>query len=183
MKNSTIIVVLIAAMLLLSGAFAQQQAAPAPSSQPAAKTAPNPEFEKIKRLLGDWESKTPEGQVVPISFRLVSGGSAILVSSTEPKEGEMITVIHPDGKDLMATHYCSAKNQPRFVAVPSTDPNVVNFQFKDITNLASPDAPHMTGVAFTMVDATHHSEAWTWREGGKDQVFTFQLVRKAAAGK
>ncbi len=183
MKNSTIIGVLIAAMLLLSGAFAQPQAAPAPSSQPAAKTAPNPEFEKIKRLLGDWESKTPEGQVVPISFRLVSAGSAILVSSSEPSEGEMITMIHPDGKDLIATHYCSAKNQPRFVAVPSANPNVVSFQLKDITNLASPEAAHMTAAVFTIVDATHHTEAWTWREGGKDQVFTFQLVRKAAADK
>ncbi len=182
MKNLTILVLLVVA-LASSAAWAQQKDATAPASQPAVKAVPNPEFEKIKRLVGDWESKTPEGQVVPMSFRLVSGGSAILVSSADPKEGEMITVIHPDGKDLMATHYCSAKNQPRFVAVPSTDPNVVNFKLKDVTNLASPDAGHMTGATFTIVDATHHSETWTWSEGGKDQAVTFQLVRKAPAGK
>ncbi|MFB3815114.1 MAG: hypothetical protein ACE14L_13490 [Terriglobales bacterium] len=143
----------------------------------AAKQVANPEFEKIKGLVGDWQTKAPDGQVVPTSFRLVSGGSAILISSTEPKEGDMITVVHPDSKDVIATHYCSAKNQPRLVAVPSNDPKVVKFKFKDITNLASPDAGHMKAAVFTIVDADHHTETWTWTEGGKEQVHSFEFTR------
>ncbi len=138
----------------------------------------NPEFEKIKTLLGDWESKTPDGKVHPVTFRLVSAGSAVLVTMGDETGGDMITVIHPDGAALMATHYCSAKNQPRFVAVPSADPNKVVFKFKDVTNLSSPKAGHMTGATFTNVDSNHHTETWVWTEGGKEQTETFQLTRR-----
>lgn len=151
---------------------------PKPADPAKAQVAANPAFEKIKSLAGDWENKLPDGKVFPVKFRVVSAGSAVLISMAEPAEGEMITVIHPDGSDLMATHYCSAKNQPRFVAVPSGDPNVIKFKLKDITNLASPDAGHMVGVVFTLTDADHHTEAWTYSEAGKEQTEAFQLTRK-----
>jgi hypothetical protein len=64
------------------------------------------------------------------------------------------------------------------VAEPSSDPNVIRFKMKDITNLASPVAPHMSAAVFTIVDHDHYKEAWTWLEGGKEQVFTMSLTRK-----
>jgi len=153
-------------------------AMPAVPSAPAATLpAANPQFEKMKTLLGDWEGKAPGGEVVPVTFRLVSAESAILITMSEGG-GDMITVVHPNGAELMATHYCSAKNQPRFVAVPSSNPNVIRFDFKDITNLASPDAGHMVGVTFTIVDPDHHTESWIWRAAGKDNPEAFQLTRK-----
>ena len=35
---------------------------------------------------------------------------------------EMITMFHMDQAELLATHYCSAHNQPRMRAVPSGQP-------------------------------------------------------------
>lgn len=134
-----------------------------------------PAFEKLKSLVGNWEAKTPDGKVATMSVRLTGNGSALLFDTHE--QGDMITVVHPDGADVVATHYCGAKNQPRFTVVPSGDPNVITFKFKDITNLSSPEAGHMRGVVFKIVDADHHREEWTWRENGKEQVEAFDLTR------
>jgi hypothetical protein len=135
----------------------------------------NPAFEKMKTLSGEWSS--PETKSTT-TFRVISGGSALLESQLVGGEGEMVTVYHPDGPNLMGTHYCLEKNQPRFVAVPSSDPNVIEFRFKDVTNLSSPDAAHITGVKFTFIDANHHTEEWTAVENGKEQVARFDLTRK-----
>lgn len=143
----------------------------------AGKATPaNPAFEKLKTLVGTWETKMPDGKTAEMTVRLTGNGSALLLDAAEG-DG-MITVIHPDGDTLMATHYCGAKNQPRYVLAPSSDPNTVAFQFKDVTNLASPDAGHMRGVVFKFTDADHHTEDWTWRDKGKDQVETIAFTRK-----
>jgi hypothetical protein len=136
----------------------------------------NPAFDKLKTLVGTWESKTPDGKTASMTVRLTGNGSALVFDMQEG--GGMITVVHPDGANLMATHYCGAGNQPRFVMVPSSDPNVIAFQFKDVTNLASPEAGHMRGVSFKLVDADRHREDWTWIENGKEQVEGFDLTHK-----
>ncbi len=77
-----------------------------------------------------------------------------------------------------ATHYCSAHNQPRFRAVAGSDPNVILFEFKDATNLATPDAPHMDHVKFTIIDADHHIEEWSYLDNGKIATGRFDFRRK-----
>lgn len=166
------VAVIMGALTLLGG----QQAKPPASA--AAAPATNPAFEKIKSLAGEWEGKASKGPGGTASFRVVSAGSAVLGSMSEPSGAEMITVFHLDGDRLMATHYCGAKNQPRFVAEPSSDPNKIVFKFKDITNLASPQAGYMQGVTFTFADPDHHTEIWSWTEGGKQGSETFQFTRR-----
>lgn len=135
----------------------------------------NPAFEKMKTLSGEWLSTATKSTT---TFRLISGGSALLQSHLVGSEGEMVTVYHLDGANVMGTHYCLEKNQPRFVAVPSSDPNVIEFKFKDVTNLSSPEAAHITGVKFTFIDANHHTEEWSSRENGKEYVSRFDFTRK-----
>jgi hypothetical protein len=139
-----------------------------------AASATNSVFESMKSLAGDWEKKSHEGKPYRTNIKVISGGSALLMTEND----EMITVVHPDGATLMATHYCGAKNQPRMVAVPGSDPKVIAFKFKDITNLSSSDAGHMTAVVFTLVDHDHYSEEWTFTDHGKDQVLKVELTRK-----
>lgn len=136
----------------------------------------NPAFEKLKTLVGTWETKAPDGKTVATTVRLTGNGSALVFESAE--DDGMITVIYPDGEGIMATHYCGAGNQPRYVLAPSGDPNTFAFHFKDITNLASPESGHMRGVVFKIVDADHHTEDWTWRENGKEQAHTLAFARK-----
>jgi hypothetical protein len=169
---------LIAVAFLTLASFADEKPKPAPATTAAATTPANPAFEKIKSLAGEWEGKMADGKPFSGRFRVISSGSAVVIEEAEASEGDMITVIHPDGAQLMATHYCGAKNQPRYVAVPSSDPNVITFKFKDITNLASPQAGYMSGVVFTLLDPDHHNETWSWHQPGKDQVFTMNFTRK-----
>jgi hypothetical protein len=138
-------------------------------------------FERLKSLAGEWAGTTTEGEEeVPAntSFRLVSDGSALMNELMGGTPEEMITMFHMDGSELMATHYCTAHNQPRFLMAPSSDPKVVNFEFKDATNLASPTAPHMVRVKFTLVDANRHTEEWTYLANGQEEIKRFDFHRK-----
>jgi hypothetical protein len=158
-------------VLLCTTAFADEHHHPAAPSNPA--------FDKMKTLVGNWEGKAQDsGKEFPAttSFKLVSGGSVIMDVLGEGTPHEMVTMVHMDGKDVMATHYCAAMNQPRFTAVAGA-PNQIVFDFKDGTNIAPGDG-HMQKVVFTFVDADHHNEDWTYRDKGKDSTGHFEFHRK-----
>src|SRR5438309_7824724 len=134
-----------------------------------AKAPPNPTFDKLKTLSGAWEGTAKDsGKEFPAttSFKLVSGGSVLMNVLAEGKPEEMVTMIHLDGKELMATHYCAAMNQPRFKSVPA-GANQVAFEFKDGTNIG-PNDGHMQKIVFTFDGPDHHIEEWTYRDKGKD---------------
>jgi len=149
-------------------------------SIPAAIVArPNAQaaFEQLKSLAGRWEGKANGDQPVAVSFRLTGGGTALL-SEIEGQE-DMISMIHMDGPGrLLLTHYCGAGNQPRMLATFSPDGRVFTFDFLDATNLAHADDGHMQRVVFSMIDANHHTEEWTFVDHGKESKEVFDLRRK-----
>jgi hypothetical protein len=134
-----------------------------------------PEWQRLKTLVGSWEGTMEEGgQTMPatVEVRMTGDGSAIMHVLGKGSPYEMVTMIHPDGKRLLATHYCAAHNQPRMALVPSAAPNQVAFSFVDGTNIA-PGDEHMRSVVFTFVDADHHEERWTSSGNSKPGVFKF----------
>ena len=134
-------------------------------------------FDKLKTLAGSWQGKTSDGQPVDVSFRVTSGGSA-LMSEIMGKE-DMVSMFHLDGDRLLLTHYCGAGNQPRMKATASLDGKMLTFDFLDATNLASPQAGHMQRVIFTFPDADHHTEEWFFVQEGKEAGHErFNLERK-----
>jgi len=144
----------------------------------ASPLLPNPAFEKIKSLAGKWEGAYGDGKTKSVmNFRIVSNGSAVILSMDESSKGEMITVFHPDGKGLIATHYCSARNQPRMQAVASSNPNVLRFEFKDITNLPDAQVGHMQALTLTVLDPNHHIQEWTFVQDGKQETGKFDVRR------
>lgn len=169
----------IAVLVAASGATGAAQSAK-PDRPMGAAAAVNPVLERIKTLAGEWEG-TASGVKGETSFQVVSAGSAVMNILRSAGESDMVTMFHSDGPDVMVTHYCSVGNQPRMVARRGTDPNVIVFEFKDVTNLANPAAPHMRGLTLTIIDATHHTQTWTFRQDGKDQSDVFAFTRKAAA--
>jgi hypothetical protein len=165
---------MLVAVAVFTGLGVAQQ--PSPPAQSSAA------FDKLKSLAGEWEGKASEGgKEIPAttSFRLVSDGSVLMNVLASQTPHEMVTMFHMDGGDLLATHYCAAHNQPRFLFVFASDPNVVAFEFKDATNLSSPTAPHMVGVKFTLLDPNHHVEDWTFFANGQTNTRRFDFHRKA----
>ena len=170
--KSTKILQVMAAALLLPAANAQ------PAKGPEAIDA---RFAKLRSLTGEWEASAGhDGKALPVttSFKLVADGSAMLDDLAPGTPHEMVTMFHMDGKDLLATHYCAHHNQPRLRAVEASNPSVLEFVFKDATNLGSPSELHMTAVKFTIVDANHHTEEWTAMENGQPVTMRFEFHRK-----
>ena len=145
-----------------------------------AQTATQKSFDHLKTLTGSWEGKSSEGKPLRVTFRDTAGGSALMSEIIGEGHEDMISMIHLDGPNrLLLTHYCGAGNQPRMEASVSPDGKTFTFNFFDGTNLASPDAGHMQRVVFTIIDANHHTEDWTFSAGpGKEMKELFDLQRK-----
>ncbi len=134
-------------------------------------------FDSLKALQGSWAGTMSQGGAVKVTFRNTAGDSAIM-SEIEGHGPNMITMFHMDGPDkLLMTHYCGAGNQPRMTASASPDGKMLTFTFMDATNLATPDAGHMQKVVFSMSDADHHVEEWTFLDHGKEIKQVFDLKR------
>jgi hypothetical protein len=156
---------LLALALLSAAAFAQTEAQKA--------------FATIKNMPGTWESKAPDGHIMQVTFKVVSGGSAVMSEIMGQGPEDMISMFHLDGPNrLLITHYCGAGNQPRMQASVSPDGKTITFNYVDATNLATPDAGHMQRLVLTLLDENHHTEEWTFADHGKEMKEVFDLHRK-----
>ncbi|HOC16761.1 MAG TPA: hypothetical protein PKK95_00750 [Vicinamibacterales bacterium] len=144
----------------------------------------SPEWQKLATLVGHWEGvyEAPDGTKMngTLEVRMTGDNSAIMHLMNRDAPHEMVTMIHPDGKRLLATHYCAAHNHPRMALVPSKNAGEVAFDFVDGTNIA-PGEHYMRKVIFRFVDADHHEEEWTaMGSDGKlnSAVFKYTRVKK-----
>ncbi len=150
-----------------------------------AQKATQKSFDQLKTLTGSWEGKSADGESVQVSFRDTAGGSALMSEILGHGPMNMISMLTMDGPNrIVLTHYCSSGNQPRMAATASPDGKTFTFNYFDATNLASPDVGHMQRVVFTLVDANHHTEDWTFVAGpGKEMKEFFDLHRNETAQK
>jgi hypothetical protein len=148
-----------------------------------AQTAAQKSFDQLKSLSGSWEGKNSKGEPLHITFRDTAGGSALMSEIMGEGHHDMVSMFNLDGPNrLMITHYCGAGNQPRMTATTSPDGKTITFDFMDATNLATPDAGHMRRVVFTVIDASHHTETWTFAAApGKEMEEFFDLHRAEVA--
>jgi hypothetical protein len=143
-----------------------------------AQTDAQKSFAQLKSLAGSWEGKGPDGMPLEVSYKVMSGGSAVM-SEITAHGSNMLTVFHLDGPNkLIMTHYCSAGNQPRMQGSMSADGKSLTFDFLDATSLASADAGHMHHLTIAVPDPNHHTEEWTFVDHGKEKTELFDLRRK-----
>jgi hypothetical protein len=177
MKTAHTLILVLACLLSAATVNAKNQ--PKAIAKTAASSSASADFDKLKALAGEWISRSSSDpmDVTRHTYRVVSNGSAVMLTTEAPNEGPMVTMFYLDGPRLMATHFCGAKNQPRYVAVNSADPKAIVFKFKDATNLASVSDAHMSAVTFKFGDSDHHSQDWTFSENGKTKLEHFELER------
>ncbi len=146
----------------------------------------NPAWEKLKSLVGEWKGTyagTDAGadaagtDEVRISYKLVSNGTSLMETLESGHDSSMVTIYHPDGSRILATHYCSIGNQPRMAATGlSPDGRTLTFRFVDASNVG-PDSEVMQGLVVTFEGPDRFAQAWTSRAKGQDQVGTFSYTR------
>jgi hypothetical protein len=148
-------------------------------SQPAAVNCPA--LDPFKSLAGKWVGKMGTGSEshdAVVTYKVTSNGSAVVETIDPGGAHEMVTVIHPDGDELVLTHYCAIGNQPRMKASGKSDGKNVKFAFVDATNLKSPNDMHMHDVAFEFVDKDTIKTTWrNFLDGKPHETATFVLKR------
>jgi hypothetical protein len=132
-------------------------------------------FGKLKALKGAWEGQTPNGKSVSATYQLTAGGTSLMLESSED---HMVTMFYLAGDHLVLTHYCGTGTQPRMQASISPDGKTITFDFLDGTNIPDMDTGHMHRAVFTLIDADHYNEEWTWMQGGESAVGRVQMHRK-----
>lgn len=128
-------------------------------------------FDRLKGLVGAWEGETMDGKRAVVDYRLTGRGTSLVerYQVDGDPDMEMLTVIHPDGADLVLTHYCITGNQPRMRAVfPAGASSEIRFEFADATNLADPGEGHMHRAVYRLLDQDRMQQQWTFRMEGRD---------------
>jgi hypothetical protein len=149
----------------------------------ADKTNSEQAFDRLASLRGEWKGEI-DGVNTTLIYTLTANGSA-LVETCRPEKGpEMITMFTIDGDHLIATHYCSAKNQPQMQTPAITDvQKPLAFSLVRITGLKSADDFHNTGLTLIQEDNDHLTQEWSYEHKGKTgkNVFRFARVREGAS--
>jgi hypothetical protein len=133
-------------------------------------------FTTLKTLAGSWEGPVtvdppqPEmndGKPVHVSLRVTSRGNALVHEMQEAgtpldatRSDHPVTMLYVDGDRLLLTHYCDAGNRPRMTGKVSPDGKKVEFEFLDLSG--GNQYGHMYHAVFTIIDANHHIEEWTF---------------------
>ena len=154
MRKLTLLLILVA-----TAAVALPQQMPMPKTASPQSDAQKA-FEKLKTLAGTWQANL-KGMPMNVTLRVTSSGNAILHEGTSSAmPDDPITMFYLEGDRLLATHYCDSGNRPRMEGKMSPDGKRVEFTFVDIAG--STQKGYMNHMAFTIIDASHHTEESTW---------------------
>jgi hypothetical protein len=148
-------------------------------------------FDTLKTLAGTWRGSvkaTPpdpdiDGASPEVTLRVTSRGNALVHEMQEAgkpldatKYDHPVTMLYVDADKLNLIHYCDAGNRPHMVARPSADGKKIEFDFTDLSG--GNQYGHMYHAVFTIIDADHHTEDWTYMmPGDKPMQVRMDLVR------
>jgi hypothetical protein len=132
-------------------------------------------FARLKTLVGTWDVEGGNSERVDY---YLTGKDSALVERFGGGRG-MATVYHMDGDDIMLTHYCSAKNQPRMRSSRYDAENgILKFDFVDVTNLSKPTAYHTRELEIVFQDEDHIQLKFNGLHEGEEVPVTQSLTRR-----
>jgi len=148
-------------------------------------------FTQLKTLAGTWEGQVtmdpPMPQVenapIQVSLRVTSRGNALVHEMKEPGKPDdpsrydhPLTMIYLDSDQLNLVHYCDAGNRPRMTGKVSPDGKTVEFEFANLSG--GNEKGHMHHAVFTIIDANHHIEDWTYMMPGDKPMHAHADLRR-----
>jgi hypothetical protein len=164
-----------------------------PGRATAAESEAQKSFDQLKFLAGSWQGPLTvdppqedmkNGTLLHVFLRVTSRGNALVHEIYDPtkpddptRNDHPVSMLYVDGDHLILTHYCDAGNRPRMVARTSPDGKKVEFDFADLSG--SNEFGHMYHAVFTITNANHHIEDWTYMMPGDQPVHAhFDLERQ-----
>jgi hypothetical protein len=160
----------------------------------APKSEAQTSFDVMKTLAGEWEGPVKTDmpleakvEIAPlhVSMRVTSRGNVLVHEIQEAgtpldpaKYDHPVTMLYVDvdADRLTLIHYCDAGNRPRMTGKISPDGRTLEFDFADLSG--SNKHGHMHHSVFTIIDANHHTEDWTYMLPGDKPVHAhFDLQR------
>lgn len=181
----------VALLSVLNLAFAQNQSDTQKPSALASEAQMS--FDTLKTLAGRWTGPVTfdpapppgakDGQRLQVMMHVTSRGNALVheipplgVPDDPAQYDHPLTMIYLDADHLTLIHYCDSGNRPRMEARKSPDGKTVEFDFVDISG--GTQYGHMRHAKFTIIDANHHTEDWTYMlPGDKPLRSHFDLKR------
>ena len=144
----------------------------------ADKTRSAEAFDRLSSLKGEWKGEI-KGIDTTLIYTVTANSSALMEQCRPGKGPEMITMFTVDGDHLIATHYCSAKNQPQMATPAITDAQrPLAFSLVRVTGLKSADDWH----TLIQEDNDHLTQEWSYQFKGQtgEDTFCFTRVRPGA---
>lgn len=94
----------------------------------------------------------PAGNRGLVSVKTKAAGSAVVHTYAQGTPGEMETVFHMDGDQLLLTHYCALQNAPVLKFVKTNKPGELKFEFLGGTNFDPKVDAHLHESTFQIMD-------------------------------
>lgn len=102
-----------------------------------------------------------------VGVKTKAAGSAVVHTYRAGTPGEMETVFHMDGDQLLLTHYCALQNAPILKFVKSDKPGELKFVFKGGTNFDPKVDAHLHESTFQIIDKNTIEQRSTVFTNGK----------------
>jgi hypothetical protein len=140
-------------------------------------------FGYLTSLVGRWKGVF-RGTDITLTYTLTADGSALMEEARPKSEPAMVTMFTVDGDRLVATHYCSARNQPHMKteAITRLPIRELTFTLDRVTGMRTPDDWHNTGLVITLDDNDHLTENWTYQVKGETGKNIFHFTREPKGG-
>jgi hypothetical protein len=134
-------------------------------------------FDRMKALAGTWSGKLGEQPFV-VTYHVTGGGTALVETLFSGMPHEMVTVYTLDGEDLVATHYCSAGNQPslRYDAAKSSADKLI-FDFAGVRGAKANGYMHDAEFRLTGADSLQSLWSGIGADGQPQPPHVFNLTR------
>ncbi len=127
-------------------------------------------FERMKRLVGVWESTTDMGkgpETITASYRLTAADSALVETVFEGGPHEMVSIYHDNSNRLLTmTHYCAEHNQPR-LTLTSMEDNKLTLDLSKDSDIDVTKESHIHSATILFDGENKMTQQWTSFEDGK----------------
>lgn len=190
MKSRILLPFILLSLCTLAGAqdHSAMQKSPTPKSEAQIS------FETMKALAGSWEGPVTVNPLMPgmkdqpikplhVTMRVTSRGNAVVHEFQEAntpvdpsRYDHPVTMFYLDADQLNLVHYCDAGNRPRMTGKILPDGKSLEFEFANLSG--GNEHGHMHHAVFTIIDANHHIEDWTYMLPGDKAIHAHFDLRR-----